>query len=177
MHFWALFGETAADLYAGDALAARSRLASRWPALQGSNILRVQFHRVWMTFLRGATTLGAALASAGSDRAGLLREAERIAAQLDDEAMPYALPGGALLRAGTLGARGRREEALPHLDAAAAGFRGVDMTLHAACARRRKGEILGGEEGRRLVAEADAAMAAQGIMRPDRWTAMIAPGF
>jgi hypothetical protein len=51
------------------------------------------------------------------------------------------------------------------------------MAVHAACARRIKGALVGGESGQRLVAEADAAMAAQGIARPDRWAAMIAPGF
>src|SRR5262249_32135466 len=63
MHFWALYGESAYDLYAGEPLRARARLIERWPALEGSNVLRVQFHRVWMTFLRGAAAVGAAVAA------------------------------------------------------------------------------------------------------------------
>ena len=177
MHFWALYAESAYDLYAGDARGARDRLLARWPALAGSNVLRVQFHRVWMTLLRGAATLGAALVAAGSERARLFAEAARDAASLAGEGTPYAIPGASLLRAGALAARGDREAALPELDAAIAGFGAADMALHAACARRRKGEIVGGDRGKRLVTEADAAMTAQGIARPDWWAAMVAPGF
>jgi serine/threonine protein kinase len=177
MHFWALYAEAAYDLYAGDARGALGRLAARRRDLEGSNVLRVQFHRVWMSFLRGAAALGAALDVRGTERARRIAEAERVAAELQAEGMPYALPGASLVRAGALAARGRADQAIPDLEAAIAGFRGVDMALHAACARRRKGELLGGDEGRRLVEGADAAMRAQGIARPDRWTAMIAPGF
>ena len=177
MHFWALYGESAYDLYAGDARGARTRLLARWPELARSNILRVQFHRVWMTLLRGGAAIGAALTARGSERADLLREAERDAAGLTGEGTPYSIPAASLLRAGVLAARGRREAALPDLEAAAAGFGAADMALHAACARRRKGEIVGGDEGRKLVAEADVAMTAQGIARPDRWATMVAPGF
>ena len=177
MHFWALYGEAAYDLYAGDAAGARARLHARWRDLEGSDVLRVQFHRVWMSFLRAATAVGAAREARGARRARLIAEAERVAASLAAEGVPYALPGAALTRAGILASRGRREEALPDLEAAIAGFRVADMALHAACARRRKGEILGGEEGRRLVAEADAVLEGQGIARPSRWAEMIAPGF
>jgi hypothetical protein len=50
------------------------------------------------------------------------------------------------------------------------------MALFAAAARRCRGELLGGEAGRALVAEADAWMAAQSIRDPDRMARMLAPG-
>ncbi len=177
MHFWALYAEAAYELYAGDARGALDRLTARWPELQGSNVLRVQFHRAWMTLLRGACAVAAALTARGLARGRLLAEAERAAVKLAGEGMPYTLPGSALIRAGVLAARGRRSDALPDLDVAIAGFRAADMSLHAACARRRKGELLGGAEGARLVADADAVMREQGIARPDRWAALVAPGF
>jgi len=43
--------------------------------------------------------------------------------------------------------------------------------------RARAGEILGGEEGQRLLAEAEAALGEACIQRPDRFVAMLAPGF
>ena len=42
----------------------------------------------------------------------------------------------------------------------------LDMQLAATAARRRCGELLGGDEGRRMVAETDDYMAGQGIRDP-----------
>ena len=44
-------------------------------------------------------------------------------------------------------------------------------------ARRRRGELLGGEEGRALVEAANAWMTEQTIKSPTRMTEMLAPGF
>jgi hypothetical protein len=141
----------------------------------------VQFHRTLITLLRGTTAVAAAGSvegAAGSgERAKLLREADKDAGRLAAEGMPYATAAAALLRACVAAARGREEEAQTRLDAAESGFLAADMTLFAACARRRKGEMLGGEEGRALVADADAVMQGQGIERPEKWTAMYAPGW
>jgi hypothetical protein len=51
------------------------------------------------------------------------------------------------------------------------------MNLFAAAARRRLGQLLGGNCGQALIAQADAWMAGQGIVNPARMTAMLAPGF
>jgi hypothetical protein len=72
---------------------------------------------------------------------------------------------------------GQPEAALRELEEAIAGFTEAEMKLHAACARRRKGELLGGDRGLALIAEADAAMEAQGIRKPQQWADMYAPGF
>ena len=177
MHFWALYAEAQYELYAGQAPAAWSRLVSAWPALEKSNILRVQFHRVFMTLLRGSVAVAAALAGPRRDREGLLREAALAAARLDGEGTHYARPAAALLSASILAARGRPAEARSPLEHAVIDFEAADMALHAEVARRRLGALLGGDEGRALVARADAFMARQGIKRPDRWTAIHAPGF
>ena len=50
------------------------------------------------------------------------------------------------------------------------------MALHAAASRRCRGLLLGGEEGRALVQSADAWMANERILNPERMTAMLAPG-
>jgi hypothetical protein len=49
------------------------------------------------------------------------------------------------------------------------------LALYAAAARRRSGELAGGDEGRASVAAADAQMAAEQIRRPERITAMLLP--
>jgi hypothetical protein len=46
-----------------------------------------------------------------------------------------------------------------------------------AAARRRHGELLGGDEGRAQIAAANGWMTGQGIRKPGRITAMYKPGF
>jgi hypothetical protein len=50
------------------------------------------------------------------------------------------------------------------------------MGLHAAAARRRRGELIGGADGEALVREADAWMRGQDVRDPGRMAALIAPG-
>jgi hypothetical protein len=50
------------------------------------------------------------------------------------------------------------------------------MELFAATARRRAGQWLGGGHGAAQAGEAERWMRAQGVVSPDRMTAMMAPG-
>jgi serine/threonine protein kinase len=177
MHFWALYAEAQYELYAGRAAAAWSLLDRAWPALVKSNILRVQFHRIFMTLLRGSVAVAAAVAGPQGERKRLLKEAERAMSQLESESTPCARPAASLLAASLLAARGRSAEARGPLELACAGFDAADMTLHAEVARRRLGDLVGGETGRALIQRADALMGKQGIKRPERWTALHSPGF
>ena len=60
------------------------------------------------------------------------------------------------------------EEAERVLDAA-------HMRLFAASARHRRGELVGGDEGRALVDAATAAFRAEGVRAPDRMIDVFAP--
>jgi hypothetical protein len=51
------------------------------------------------------------------------------------------------------------------------------MAGYVAAIGRRRGELLGGEEGRALVVASEAALRAEGVVRPDRIADMLAPGF
>jgi hypothetical protein len=51
------------------------------------------------------------------------------------------------------------------------------MALVTAATQRRRGALMGDEEGRALVATADALMRQRGIKNPARFTAMLVPGF
>jgi hypothetical protein len=177
MHFWALYGETQYALYAGDTVGAWERLNRTWPELVQSNILRIQFHRIPMTLLRGSVAVAAATARPSGERKALLRAAEKEAMRLEKEQTGVASASASLLRACILTARGRLDESLASLDAAAWGFDAADMALHAACARRRKGQLIGGAEGWALIEAADTTLRGQGIRNPARWAALYAPGF
>jgi hypothetical protein len=91
--------------------------------------------------------------------------------------MAWADAFAGLVRAAVAVRRGDARTAAALLPEAAGTLDKLTMRLYAAAARRRLGEVLGGDEGRVLVAEADAWMAGQKIQDPARMTAMLAPGF
>jgi len=124
---------------------------------------------------RRRVALGAAAATPEAVRAHL-DQADRYADDLLSQRAAWGEALGLLVRAGSAATRGRRERALEAVTQAAARLDAVDMALFAVAARRGQGELLGGEAGRALVAEADAWMAAQAIRRPDRMARMLAPG-
>ena len=175
-HWLALKTATYADLYDGDAAAALGRVTRQWPALQASGLLRLQFLTIFAHHLRAAASLAAARRGA-MDRSRGIAAAEEDAARLSRAAkLPIAEGAAALVRAGAAALRRRPEAALGHLETAIQRYEAADMALHAAVARRRKGELTGGEAGRAMIAAADGAMASGGIANGERWAAMIAPG-
>ena len=174
-HMYALRVEAYADLYEGQAGMARRRVLHAWGSIRRSQQLRVQPSRIDMLFLRARTAVATALGSGPRRRAWLAREAERIASRLEKEIRADAAPSAALLRAAVARLRGQDDLALVHLDVAIRGFDRAEMALHAACARRRMGELVGGESGRAMVAVADTVMAQGGVRRPERWAAIFAP--
>jgi eukaryotic-like serine/threonine-protein kinase len=82
-----------------------------------------------------------------------------------------------LIRAGLAHVQGKREETLAHLETAEKGLEEVEMAVYAAAARRRRGLLLGGDEGRGLVARAEATMKERGIADVAATTAFHSPGF
>ena len=72
---------------------------------------------------------------------------------------------------------GDEQQALHSLTNAARAFEAADMPLHAALARRRSGQLLGGQEGAALGLSADSYLRSQGIKQPSRWATLLIPGF
>ena len=103
-----------------------------------------------------------------------MRRAARDASRLEDLGFPAVSALGLLNRGGVLAAR-RDDGAMAGFQAAEEECRRADMWLHAAVARRRRGQLLGGDEGRALIADADAWMAGEGVKNPERMCAALAP--
>ncbi len=177
-HMLALVIETFCDLYEGHSGRAWQRLSEQWAAVEGSHILHWQFLRIFGLQLRAAAALAAAREQPHAENV-LLAAAERDASQLDldGENRRDSAAAAALIRAGIAARTGARHQAIVHLDVAITGFDAANMALHAACARRRKGECIGGLAGAALIAEADRTMVDHAIVRPRQWAAIYAPGF
>jgi hypothetical protein len=67
-------------------------------------------------------------------------------------------------------ARGDADRAVTELRAASSSYAAVDMEMHAACAQRAAGALLGGRAGGGLCAEADEVLIAEGVADPVAWT-------
>ncbi|MEO7331643.1 MAG: serine/threonine-protein kinase PknK, partial [Minicystis sp.] len=175
-HAFALVSRVEVDLYRGDGPAARRRLLERWHELEASQARRVQFARIHLDYLRARTALAAA--PAWESRGDLVDELARIALSLERERerAPWADPCAATLRASLAARRRERAQASRELDRAIIGFEAASMSLHATVARRCQGELEGSEAGLAHVEQADRWMREQGVVAPDRLSAMLLPG-
>ena len=175
-HYFDMYMRTHLDLYAGDGAAARRRVEADWPHVRRALLLRNQHVRIVMRHLRARAAL-AEVAAGAADRAARVREAGADARAIEAEGTPWGGALATLLRAGLAVLAGDAPGASALLERAEAAFTAAGMGLYAAAARRRRGELLGGDAGRGLVAAADEWMTARAIRRPDRMTGLFAPGF
>ncbi|HKC11305.1 MAG TPA: AAA family ATPase, partial [Vicinamibacteria bacterium] len=177
LQLWARSARTDIALYSGESTLLPERVAPQW-RLSARALDRF----VQAGFIRGldqrARRRLATAAESQSPRVrdALLRGAERHARTILGERTRWGDPLAFLLQAGAAATRGKTERALALLSSAESGFAGADMALYLAAVQRRRGQLMGGDEGRSLVDTASAWMAGQSIKNPERMTAMLAPG-
>jgi hypothetical protein len=173
-HWYALRSETMIDLYEGRGRDAYERVGAAWKPLMRSFITQAQHVYVETYAMRARS----ALAAADGWRARLLvAEAEADARRIERVGAPWAGCLAGLIRAGAAATRRDRRGAIDELRRAIVACEAADMVLHAAAARVRLGEALGGEEGRTEIERGTERMSSAGIRVPQRVTEMLAPGF
>jgi serine/threonine protein kinase/tetratricopeptide (TPR) repeat protein len=174
-HWGAFIGACSVDRYSGDARAAWERVERFSPVLEKSHLMRAALVRTCLAYERGLSAVAAA--RTGFDRARALKAAEKYARDLSREKLPFGRAMGQVLRAGAHAVRGDRDSALGELGAAIPMLDAADLGYLAACARHRRGELLGGSAGRDLVAQSRAFFEAQEVKNIERCLAMSAPGY
>jgi serine/threonine protein kinase/tetratricopeptide (TPR) repeat protein len=175
-HNDALWAAVQIELYRGDGTAAWSLIDQSWQALGRSLLLRVQFIRTSMHFLRARAALAAAVTlrrSHSTQVPVLLAVACRAARRLERERMSCPTAYARLIRGALAAINGDPARAVSLLSEAALGFEAVDMRLCAAATRRRLGELQGGTTGEAEIDRAARFMADENIKNPDRMAAMI----
>jgi len=172
-HWWALRAHVECDLYEDDARTALSRIDGRWGELERSLLFRVQYAKIEGLSLRARALIGAAR---GISARWLLARAERDAAAMERERVPWSVGLGALARAGIASRRGDRAAQLRSLERAERTLLVADMRLYAAVARYQRGHLLGGDEGRALIDRAQREARACGVRRIDHASRWLAPG-
>ena len=176
--YWILLAGVMLHAYAGEGEAAWSLMTRAWRPLARSLLLRVHVIDAQMVHMRAVAALVAAAdLPVGPRRDGLLRSALADARRLSRKRLAGYPAIALLIEAGVAHARGELDRARTCLERAAPSFQAAEMALYAAAAKHRLGEILGGERGEILLAEARTFMAAQDIRNPDRMLRLLAPGF
>lgn len=153
-------------LYQGRAREAWPLLVAQRQRLERSGLLRVNFF--WTVCQNLHSLVG--LASAQPDRV-IEKEARRLRRSRCAFGAPLSTLYLALLRR----RQGRSVESLALLEDAERALAACDMSLHASCARFRRGGWLGGAEGERHLHAAREWMIGQGIRSPERMVAMLVP--
>jgi eukaryotic-like serine/threonine-protein kinase len=176
-HWHNLLAQGEIALYAQDGPAAWKLITERYPSLQRSLTLRPQVSLISAMRLRARCALAAASKEQTTTvRNQLLQSAEKDAQRIEREKMAWGNALAQIIYAGVAAARGQAQKAITLLAKAAIECETNDMLLFAAVARRRRGELLGDDEGLNLVAEANAWMIKRKVQSPDRIAAMLAPG-
>jgi serine/threonine protein kinase len=174
-HWYALRAWAEVDLYERAGAAAMERARPLLQRFDRSLMARIMTLRAETPWIRGRLAL--AQAEAGVARGAALAVANQMARKMERELFPPAAAWASLLRAAIAVQKGDADGAVAAARRAAALAQDVDLQLCHAAATRRLGELLGGDEGKDLVAEGTAWMIHQGIQDPTRMTEVVAPGF
>jgi len=173
-HYSSLVALAQIELYTGDYEVAWKHIEGQIKPLEKSMLLRIQGLRIEAMYLRARLALASA---AGKQRKHRLRIAENLANSIAKEQMPWSNPLAMMIHAGLAKRRGNDSRAAALVSQAVEGFEASNMKLYAATARRRLGEILGGDNGKALINQADDWMGKQEIKNPVGFANLMAPGF
>ena len=177
--YYELLARVQIEIYRGRGLAAHAMIDARWPAMRRAHLHRIQIVRLQLAHLRARAALVAVAAAEarGADASALVASALSDARRIRGERLRWSNGLARLIEAAVHARNGERDRALSTLSAAIEDLDASDMALWAAAARRRRGELLGDDEGRALVEAADEKMRSEGVKDPQRYGAMLAPGF
>jgi hypothetical protein len=135
--------------------------------------------RIWRSdhmIVRARLLLAASRASQQPDL--LLAKVERAVETIGEIGLECHVDHARMLSAAVAARRGDTALAIEQLDAILADADMVgDSRILLACARLRRGQLLGGELGTALVRQGERALAAHGVKDPQRFARVYAPGF
>ena len=175
--FLAEISKVQLDLYARQFSTALDRVERMWPEFSHSMMRRVQLCRIHAYHHSGYAYLAVAACSDADQRQSALRQASGYARALEKEAIEWAWPFAAYIRASIQYLEGNHSAAITDLNRAIKGFEKTGMRLYSSASQRRLGQALGGDAGNDQVASAEAVFSEQGVLDPARLACMMAPAF
>jgi len=172
-HYWELEARGQIVLYRRDAARALDDMRPQFAALNRSLIPRLQIPRINSRWLLARLLLAAH--ETAPDRA-LLREATAVARGLRKESIDAATVCALLIEAGVAAQHGDRTGLVAALERAVPLASGCDMELHAAVARYRLAQLIGGVTASEHGDAAEQWFGEQEIRNPEAFCATVAPG-
>jgi hypothetical protein len=174
-HSWMLVAEAQRDLFLGDGRGCVERVGRAWQGMSRALILNIPTIRIEVSFPRARGALMAA--AEGHDVKTMLAFAEADARSIETAKREFAHALAKLVRASIAGVRGRLDEAPALLRSAAEACDAEGLVLHACAARIALGNLLGGDEGKALIADGERSMRARGVREPYKLARSLVPGF
>jgi serine/threonine protein kinase len=175
--YYGLIAHVFSDLYEGRPAEAWSRLSAAERDVRRSRIDSFNAVRWELLYWGGCAALASARSSGCSpqERMRLTRTASRRARKLERENHPACAALAAILRAELAAQGGDVSTARAALESAIAACANQSMTLFAAGVRARLGEVIGGDEGERMIADAEQPFRSQKVVNPTRMRRVLVP--
>jgi hypothetical protein len=173
-HWYELDARMELAMYQGQIEKTPEEVLASFVPLENSKLMRVQTVRAIAYWLKGR-----ALLACGNDAnlRARVRAVEKLAHKLRSGGTTYAEIWSGLLLGAVHAARGEQEAAALALDNTIRVADERAMRMAAASARYRLGQLIGGDEGEKLVRHADAAMRAEKIVKPWQFLRVFTPGY
>lgn len=164
-------------LYRGEPEVVLAALRARWPELRRQGFTSVPLLVIELSYLRAcANIMVLSRESSRLARVRLRQEIQRGLSALTRSGLPVGRALAGLLQASFHLAEQRTAAGLAGLARAVPAMDALGLTLHVATADYRRGDGMGGVEGRGLARKAADAMCTLGIRNPGRLTAALVPG-
>lgn len=174
-HYNELFAYVNCALYLGDANRAMQHVQNTWPKLESSLLTNTQALRIEARHLRLRVCLAYLREHPAhrETRATIERDVRALRRENVGWGGAFASFGEGLLHV----VGGDAERALAALEAARREFAENDMDLLRNVTSHRLGELIGGDQGASLKAEAERFLGVHAVKRPLRFVQHYAPGF
>ncbi len=175
-HAWRAVNLSEVSLYEGNPKSAYDELAAIVPKLEKAYLLRTESTRVRLLFARARVTLALACTERDGAREAKLAEARRLVTRLEREGFPLAKSYARVVAIGIEHAAGRTEGTARALASVEKPLLEHGARLCALAVKVRRGQLTQGHEGEVLVVSALADLREEGLLRPDAFVAVYAPG-
>ncbi len=166
-HYHLLASTVQAELYRDRPGNAWEAVLREWPRLEAAQLLRFVLPRTELLYLRARAALALLASPEGRPNAAMLfGQASAAARRIRRTRTRPALAFASAIEAGVARQQGNLDRMKTCLEAAVEGFRATELGLHMHAAKWRLGQLVGGDGGRALRAEAERHLAEQ-VRRPE----------